>query len=228
MKLLKSILFENIDIFKYFLPEKSIKDYQKNKILCAILAFFLSSACIIIKSNYDIWFCIPIAILVAYKAPYVYYSMIHKQNITNVVSAIPLWVNQIYALIEQYTIHNAIVNSLDEDTPCAIANDLEMFINQIEETPNNKNAYLNFLSRYDVDGFTDIMLKLYEFRSLSKEKIKYEIKNLNTYLGKIEEEKRKNRFKNEISYIDSIACLIVFVPCIYMTLISLLPSLFTV
>ncbi len=227
MKWWKRLFHENLDKFTYFMSEKERSSYRKKKLICACMPL-LAVGMMALRGSYRNIVFLPLAMLLFYKLPYLLLSMRHTQNCNDVVAAIPLWVNQIYALIEKNTIHNAIINSDHEHTAKALRLDLKQFIKRLEKNPDDKDAYLDFLSRYQVEGFLDIMLKLYEFRSLSKEKLKYEIRNLNQSLSKIEALKRKNRFKNEVFLGDTCTCFIIFIPCIYMTVISLMPSLFMV
>lgn len=227
MKLWNLLVYENVERYRYFLEGKTLKHYQIMKLVMLLLPLLLLPG-MLIEQQFQKLIMIPVLMLLCYKLPYVILMMHHTQNCNEVIRAIPLWVNQIYALIEKNTIHNAIVNSLSDHTPKAIQKDLQIFIDQIQVQPDDKDAYLKFLSRYQIDGFLDIMLKLYEFRSLSKEKLKYEIKSLNQSLGKIETVKRQSQFQSEIFMGDTCTCFIIFIPCIYMTVISLMPSLFSV
>lgn len=227
MKYIKTLLHENIANYRYFLSDLQYRKYQKIKLGCALLPL-LALPYLLHKGTLYQWCLLPLCMLAMARLPYGYLCLRHTQNCNEVIAAIPLWVNQIYALIEKNTIHNAILNSYGSHTPKAIRQDLQELIHCIEVQPDDKDAYLHFLSRYRIEGFLDIMLKLYEFRSLSKEKLKYEIKNLNQSLGKIETMKRQNQFRNEVFFGDTCTCFIIFIPCIYMTVISLMPSLFSV
>lgn len=227
MNLIKSIFFEDISNYKYFLTEKYIKNYQRNKVLLAMLPL-LWLLYMKITDDYSYIFMVPVAMAICYKLPYITMKLQHNQNTNDIVGSIPLWINQIYALIEVNTIHNAIKNSLGDNTPVAIKKDLVEFIERIDKDPKDKSAYLNFLARYNINGFSDIMLKLYEFNNLSKDKLKYEIRNLNQDLGRIESMKRQAQFKNEMFIGDTCTCFVIFVPCIYLTIISMMPTLFTV
>lgn len=225
MNLVKSLIFEDITNYKYFLTPKFIKNYQRNKILLALLPL-LWLLYMNFTKDFSYVYLVPVAMAFCYKIPYIMMRLQHNQNSNDVVRAIPLWINQIYALIEINTIHNAIINSLGDNTPLAIKKDLTAFIEKINKSPKDKSAYLDFLDRYKIDGFSDIMLKLYEFNNLSKEKLKYEIRNLNHDLGKIEAMKRQARFKNETFMCDIGTCFIIFIPCMYLSVISMMPSLF--
>lgn len=108
-----------------------------------------------------------------YKLPWLWLRLRHNQRCRQISDAIILWVNTIYALIGENNIYNAI--SLYASAPEILKPDLECFIQQITLDHSDKDAYLNFLSMYEIDGFRDIMMKLYEYRSLSKDKLKYEI-----------------------------------------------------
>lgn len=227
MKLIKLLLFEDIKRFRYCMSNAEFQGYQRKKILLSLTPI-LCIIVMIMQHNFDKLMYLPFAMAFMYKVPYLLLSLRHNQNCNQIVCAIPLWMNHIYALIEKNTIHNAIVNSLNEQTPKAIKKDLEQLITQIEANPDDKDAYLGFLSAYKIDGFVDIMLKLYEFRSLSKDKLKYEIRSLNLTLSKIETLKRQSQFKNEVFIGDTCTCFVIFIPCIYMTVISLMPSLFAV
>lgn len=225
---LKKMFVNDYDKFRYFLSDEKIKKYQKSKIICAIVIPLLVSMYMIIDGLYDFLVFIPLIVVLCYKLPYLYMSLVHKQNCNDVISAIPLWINEIYTLIEKNTIHNAIVNSYHDNTPKAIKKDLGNFIKEIDKNPNDKRVFLDFLARYNIDGFSDIMLKLFEFQKLSKDKLKHEIGELTKMLGKLEEQKRQMQFKNELFIGDTCTCFIIFVPCIYMTVVSLMPTLFTV
>ena len=210
MKLVRWLLFEDISKYTYMMSEGEKENFQKRKIKTSLLALVYVPI-MFLKQDFSQLMYVPFGMLLLYKLPYIFLRMRHTQGCNDVVSAIPLWMNQLYALLEKNTIHNAIVNSLHAHTPKAITKDLQYFIARIEERPDDKEAYLLFLSRYEIDGFLDIMLKLYEFRNLSKDKLK-----------------RQNQFRNELFLGDTCTCFIIFIPCIYMTVISLMPSLFSV
>lgn len=225
MNILKNLLFEDISKFSYFMTAKQIANYQKTKVLLALIPLLFLIPMYFYQDYAKAPYII-IAMVLLYKLPYFLYNSAHKQNHNDIVCAIPLWINMLYALIETNNIHNAIKNSLDTDIPYCIKNELESFVQKIDVDPTNKQAYLGFLKRYNVEGFSEIMLKLYEFRNLSKDKLKYEIKELNVTLGRIESEKRKLQYKNELSLTDICMTSLLFLPSIYIMLICMLPSLF--
>lgn len=227
MNRMKQFLFEDIDAYTYFMEEEQRATYQKKKYIYGCIPLLLVPV-FLIKQEWQNLLLVPLLMLLFYKLPFLMLQMKHTQNCNDVVCAIPLWVNQLYALIEKNTIHNAIVNSYSDHTPKVIKQDLKALIEKIEQQPNHREAYVSFLSKYKIDGMADIMLKLFEYRNLSKEKLKYEIHNLNQSLGKIETMKRQSQFKREVFVGDTCTCFIIFVPCLYMTVISLMPSLFTV
>lgn len=221
---MKNIFKDDVSKYRYFMTNKDVEKYKKMKIIMALIPL-LWVIYMAMNRDFSLIVLVPLAMFLFYKLPYCYLQLVHNQHCNDVVSAIPLWVNQLYALIEKNTIHNAIVNSLGFNTPKAIKADLTEFIDRIERNPNDQSAYMNFLSRYNIDGFTDIMLKLYEFKNLSKDKLKHEIKALNHNLGKIEQMKRQMRFKNETFMVDFYVCLFIFIPCMYLTVVSLMPQM---
>lgn len=129
----------------------------------------------------------------------------------------------LYSLIGENNIYNAITLSY-ETAPAILQSDLYKFIIRIEKDHADKDAYIGFLSHYQIEGFKDIMMKIYEYRGLSKDKLKYEIAGLTKALTKIEQNKREKRYHNELFTTDLLTMVLMCVPCMYMFFISLLLS----
>ncbi len=132
-------------------------------------------------------------------------------------------VNTLYSLIGENNIYNAITMSY-KTAPSILQPDLNEFISKIEKDNANKGAYIGFLSHYQIEGFKDIMMKIYEYRELSKDKLKYEIAGLTKALTKIEQNKREKRYRNELFTADLLTMVLMCVPCMYMFFVSLLLS----
>lgn len=158
-----------------------------------------------------------------YKLPWLWLRLRHNQRCRQISDAIILWVNTIYALIGENNIYNAISLS-NASAPEILKPDLECFIQQITLDHSDKDTYLNFLSMYEIDGFRDIMMKLYEYRSLSKDKLKYEIAALTKALSRIERDKRERRYRSELFTADTLTMIMMSVPCMYMFFVSLILS----
>ena len=158
-----------------------------------------------------------------YKLPWLWLRLRHNQRCRQISDAIILWVNTLYALIGENNIYNAISLSY-ASAPEILKPDLECFIQQITLDHSDKDAYLNFLSMYEIDGFRDIMMKLYEYRSLSKDKLKYEIAALTKALSRIERDKRERRYRSELFTADTLTMIMMSVPCMYMFFVSLILS----
>lgn len=224
---MKKLFFEDISQFKYFMSEKEIKDFTKTKIILGLTPL-LTLLPMFLYRNFSFWLIIPVAMVFAYKFPYFYLSLRHNQHCNDVIIAVPLWLNTVYALIEKNTIHNAIINSLDDNTPVVIKKDLQDFVNRIQENPEDKDAYMRYLNRYKIDGFDEIMLKLFEFRSLDKNRLKEEFDFLNQSLEKINQMKRQQRFKSEVNILDYIvAAVLIGIPCVYLLAASMMPELYS-
>lgn len=217
--IINKFIHEDISQFEYFMKEEDIQKYQRNKIICCLIP--LPFAILF----YHYWYIILMLCALCYKIPYFLLKSEHIGNCNKIVDAVPIWIGTIYALVESNTIHNAIVNSLGASTPPILKKELQDLIAKIDKDPNDKDAYMNFLSKYEIDGFLDIMLKFYEYRNLSKDKLKYELKNLNKDLGKFESLKRKNRFESEMRTADLMASVMFFIASIYLTLLFMSPHL---
>lgn len=224
MSIWKNFFKEDISKFHYLMKKEEIEKYGKIK-LQFVLISLLPIAFIFIMFGVKTETLLTGAVLpiVFYKIPYVLLLMRHRKQANDIVDAVPLWINTIYALIGEHNIHNAIVLSA-ENCPKAMEYELKEFIKEIEKDDTNKEAYLNFLSKYEISGFRDIMMKIYEFRNLSKEKLKYEISALNRSLGGLEKLKREKRFKSELFVVDTIVMVMIGVPCIYLFMVSMLLS----
>ena len=158
-----------------------------------------------------------------YKLPWLWLKLKHNQRCTQITDAIILWVNTIYSLIGENNIYNAVTLSY-ASAPEILKQDLEQFIQQITLDHSDKDAYMKFLAGYEIDGFQDIMMKLYEYRSLSKEKLKYEIAALTKALSKIEKDKRERRYRSELFTADTLTMIMMSIPCMYMFFVSLILS----
>ena len=131
-----------------------------------------------------------------YKLPWLWLRLRHNQRCRQISDAIILWVNTIYALIGENNIYNAISLSY-ASAPEILKPDLECFIQQIT---------------------------LYEYRSLSKDKLKYEIAALTKALSRIERDKRERRYRSELFTADTLTMIMMSVPCMYMFFVSLILS----
>lgn len=224
MNILKLLLCDQIDIFAYLMDEEEQQSYQMHKKICMLvfMGVGLVSLCFIKITIFSIMFLLMFTFL-GYKLPYILLKLRHNQQCNRVIDAIPLWVNMLYSLIGENNIYNAIVLSY-EDAPKCMKKDLSNFIEELRLHNNDKDVYLNFLSHYKIEHFKDIMMKLYEFRNLSKDKLKYEISALNESLAGIEVLKRERRHKSELFTADSLTLVMMCIPCIYMFFVSLILS----
>ncbi len=217
----KKYLKEDITKYHYLMTKTEIENYDKNKLkLLGIGMVLFLTIFLILGLKLTTFILYFVSLIFMYKLLYIVLLMKHRQHANEIVDAVPLWINSIYALIGENNIHNAIIKSLDT-CPKALRYDLEKFIEKINVN-SSREVYLDFLSKYDIEGFRDIMLKMYEFRNLSKEKLKYEISALNKSLGGLEKIKRERRFKNELFLVDIVATFMIGVPCLYLLFISML------
>lgn len=224
MQGIKKLFEQDISKYEYLMSEKEKKSYKNNTLFYAFVGFVLGGCLIFVNGiNYLTILITLLLIGGGYEVPYLLLTLRHKQQCNNVIDAIPLWTNNIYTLIGENNIYNAIVLSY-ETAPQCIKPDLKELIAEIRKDESNKDAYVNFLSRYQIDGFRDIMMKLYEFRNLSKDKLKYEITALNDTLGDLERLKREKRFKKETFLADTMTMVMMTIPCIYMFFVSLILS----
>lgn len=224
MNVLKHLLSDRWKTYIYLMNEQEQQSYQMHKKLWMLIfmGVGLVSLCYMKITLLSIQFLVVLTI-VGYKLPYLFLRLRHNQQCNRIVDAIPLWVNMLYSLIGENNIYNAILLSY-EDAPISMKKDLSQFIEEIRLNNSDKDAYLNFLSRYKIEHFKDIMMKLFEFRNLSKDKLKYEISILNESLSGIEVLKRERRYKNELFTADSLTLIMMCIPCIYMFFVSLILS----
>lgn len=224
MKFAMNFIKEDIHPFWYFMSGYEIKNFEKRKYIFMSIAFiFFAIFFWIIQGISGLVFAFIFG-AVGYKLPYLMLKMQHNKNCKEIYNAIPIWINHVCILMEEHTIHHSIISSFDENTPLCIQKDLDRFIQLIETNHEDKAAYLNFLGRYQMEDFKDIMLKLFEYRNVSKERLKYEVYNLNKGISKIENQKRQSRFKTETFIADMCVTLLLGIPCMYMVFISMLCS----
>lgn len=219
MNRLDKLLNGDINKYEYLITDK--KKYQSNKIICLILMMLFATPLMILKLgiNYIAVLLLVMLYLMAWKIPYILLKLSHNEKCNGVMDAIPIWMNSLYSLIGENNIDNAIRLSYDT-APEALKSELKIFIEEIQKDSNNKELYIQFLSRYEIEGFKEIMMKLYEYRNLSKNSLRYEILTLNKSLGKIEEMKVIRRCKGELRFADTMASILITVPSLYLLLIQ--------
>lgn len=219
MNRIRQLLNGNAEKYAYLITDE--KKFRNQHYACLIVALFTFVPAIILWLGLTyISVCLALVICVsAWRLPYMLLKLSHNTHCNNVMATIPLWINALYSLLGENNIDNAIIASY-ETAPDALKQDLKVFIEQIKEDSANKQVYMNFLSRYEIDGFREIMMKLYEFRNLSKENLRYEILTLNKSLGKIEEMNMEKRCKGEIMMADMMAVVLISIPSLYMMLIQ--------
>lgn len=216
-------LFQRDEVKQYWdlMSEKELARYPKACFYCAIL--FFVGILIITRFRFDfIRFLLILAfVILGTRVPKItlYWRFLKQGN--EVIKAIPLWVNTIYALIGENNIYNAIKISY-EQAPKSIKKELFEFIKKIEFEQDNRKLYTQFLNRYHIDGFENIMMKIFEFRNLAKDKLKYEIVSLNDELSGIEKLKRQQRMKSEMFLVDIVTTVMIAIPCLYMFFSSMI------
>lgn len=225
MSTLNKLFHDDLKKYKYLMTYKELNSYHIYKAIYMCIGMLLSFifGYLMVGFTFMLIVLVLLGALIGIKVPFILLTFRHKQRINLVIDAIPIWVNMIYSLIGENNIYNAIVLSY-EDSPQILKNDLKEFIDKININNDDKDAYMNYLDRYNIEGFRDIMMKLYEFRNLSKEKLKYEISSLNETLGNLEKIKRQRRFTNETFMVDILTVVLMTIPCMYLFFVSLLLS----
>lgn len=220
MNVLKKFIHEDIEQYKYLMSPTKIKKFESNKVYYMIVGMLFGLG-VALFTNFNILSVCLMFILgiLGFKIPYLFLKLQHNQMCNEMINAIPIWINLIYSLIGENNIYNSIVLSYNV-APNVMKKDLKDFIDKITIDNENRDAYLNFLNKYNIDGFKDIMMKLYEFRKLSKDNLRYEISSMNDTLNRLEKMKRDQRFFNELFFIDMIKCTLLLGPCLYMFFVS--------
>lgn len=224
MNILRQIFIDDFTKYAYLMSVEELHSYHLRKMFSMLMCMVISIIvlCFTSITIYKLQMVI-LFIFFGYKMPFILLKLRHNQQCNRIVDAIPIWVNMIYSLIGENNIYNAIVISY-EDAPKIIKKDLTEFIEKIHIDNSDKDAYIDFLSQYKIEHFKDIMMKLFEFRNLSKDKLKYEISLLNESLAGIELIKRERRYKNELFMADSLTLVMMCIPCMYMFFVSLILS----
>lgn len=222
-ELVKKIFHDDLTKYGYLLVDA--KKYNKQKLICLFVVMVLVFPFTLIQFgiNYISIVAIIFVCCMGYKIPYFLLKLMHNQKRNEIIGAIPLWINSIYSLIGENNIKNSIKLSY-ENVPASLEKDLSNFIKDIELNDGDRSIYMEFLSKYEIDGFREIMMKLYEFRNLSKDNLRYEILTLNKSLGKIRQLKMQNRCKNELAFVDILGNCMIMVPSLYVFFISTLLS----
>ena len=225
MQQVMTYMNKDISMFMYLLKNENYLSFQQFRLGCIALMILVGLTLSFIGewSWQGTFIFLVFCFIIGYKIPWVWLKLKHTQQCNHISDAIIIWVNTLYSLIGENNIYNAIALSM-ESSPKILHKDLDVFIQRITKDHGDKEAYLDFLSVYQIDGFQDIMMKLFEYRELSKDKLKYEIAGLTKVLSKIEQSKRERRYRSELFTADLLTMVMMSIPCMYMFFVSLILS----
>lgn len=231
------------DILIRFFQEEQVVDYKwllhdgdtysfmikRFKKTGYFILFVLISLGIMYLLNYYLKLNIPLMpigivslclILLVYKADYFKLKMNFSKRRDEVYKSFPLWISTLEILVMSNNIPNTFKKSI-ETCPKAFRTDLIEFVNKIETDPENKEYYKNFLTKYQIEEVTEIIMDMYSFNKLNKEEIVFEFKHLNERLNKITNNLRVKRQETDLFFISALNSIPVLTVSIYVLIISM-------
>lgn len=212
--------------------EDFVKRRLKNALLTSLVVFIceglLYGATIIfdIDVTFNVLLMVFIDIILAlamYKLDYLLLKNRASAKQNEVKEAFPLWMSMLEVLVVTNNIPNTLKKSYDA-CPRPIKKDLKNLIAQLERDPIDKVAYSNFLKQYNLPEVSEIVMDLYQFNFLDKNKISTEFSALHNRVNRIKSDTRKARQKSEIFIVGALNSVSLMVVSIYIMMVSNLLS----
>ena len=236
MKWLLNILKEDdLDNFAWLIPhEGDITRFMKNRLMKTLvytISLLIASLVVVhfvwgVTTNsliLIILFNLVIALFV-FKNDYFKIKSSFNTKKKNVYRSFPLWVSTLEILIMTNNITNTFKKSIPT-CPEVFRSDLEEFVKKIEFDPENKESYREFLSKYNIDDVTEVIMDMYAFNKLNKDEIVHEFKHVNERLNKISAKLRQERQSTSLFGISALNSVPLFTLSVYILMISMLMNI---
>lgn len=158
-----------------------------------------------------------------YKYDYLVLRSKFRKKQREIKRAFPLWMSLMEILIITNTIPNAIKKSY-VSCPEVMKDDLDEFIRKLERNPVDKEAYKSFLSEYNLPEVSEIVMDMYSFNFLDKNKIVEEFFHMHDRLNRLKGDIRKQNQEQATFFIGALNSLPIFLVSVYILMVSMLMS----
>lgn len=205
-----SYVYEN-DLVKYlnFDNKIDLETFQvnrysksgKNLILLVLLPLF--------NFNLYLLFFILALTYITYKRPYWKHKKMYEQNLALVRYQFPIWLRQIQILLHNNNVINSLINS-QETAPTIIKKDLKLLINVLNESPNDINAFIQFMDYFKISEINRAMKLLYRCYLIDKNESSKQLNRMIASTTKWIRQERLQRQKDNLSYFEWIGIIPLF------------------
>lgn len=226
----------DLNNFIFMLKDETAESYVEKRIQFALSGFAIMMLALVVVTIVNFVFKLRLAInyplfliastaltYIVYKLDYIMLKSAFRKKQTAVKDAFPLWMSTLEILIVTNNIPNTLKKSLIS-CPDVLREDLEAFIKKIEVNPIDKDAYVSFLSEYNIPEIQEIVLDLYQFNFVEKNNISAEFSALHNRLNRLKSDTRKRRQSSEIFMIGALNSVPLMCLAIYILMISNLLS----
>ena len=227
---------DELDGFEWLLPHQSIELFMKKRIRYFMIVFIINLTLLsftiykqllplTVKTQFTLR--IAINVLVSYmffKYPFWKIKKIFNVKREDIYRVFPLWISTLEVLIMTNNIPNTFKKSI-ATAPAPLQKDLIDFCKKIEVSPENKEYYREFLSQYQLEDVSEIIMDMYAFNHLEKNEIVYEFRNLNRRLNKIAARIRQERQRRELFVVAALNSFPLLAASIYVLVISMMMNI---
>ena len=232
-KFSKVLKEDDLDDFVWLIPEgderKFMKTRTKNTIIFALVMFFVLTAIFlldffILKQNIPI----PVYLIILAATTFIFFKKKYlnvkrdfNKKRDKVYNSFPLWVSTLQILILTNNVTNTFKKSI-ETCPEIFKHDLEIFVENIQYNPENKESYKNFLRKYKIDDVQEIIMDMYAFNRMDKDEIVHQFDIMNEKLNKIQSNIRKTRQKRNLFFIAALNSIPLLTASLYILAVSMM------
>lgn len=226
----------DLNNFVFMLKGETAESYVQKRMQLALSGFAVMMLALVIMTAVNILFKLRLAInyplfliasvaltYIVYKLDYIMLKNAFKKKQVAVKDAFPLWMSMLEILIVTNNIPNTLKKSI-VSCPEVLKEDLEVFVKKLEINPIDKEAYVSFLSEFNIPEIQEIVLDLYQFNFVEKNNISAEFSALHKRLNRLKSDTRKRRQSSEIFMIGTLNSVPLMCLAIYILMISNLLS----
>lgn len=151
-----------------------------------------------------------------YKKPYWKHKKQYEKNFALVKYQFPIWLRQIQILLHNNNVINALIYSQDF-APEIIKKDLKQLINELSVSPNDVNAFIEFMDYFKISEINRAMKLLYRCYIVDKDESSKQLNRMIVSTTKWIRQERLERQQDNLSYFEWIG----IIPLIGVTIIFL-------
>lgn len=211
---------KDLETFLTYKEQIDIEVFQENRYVKSSKILFFIIFFPILKFNIYYLFAIISLTYIVYKQAYWKIKKEYQENLALVRYQFPIWLRQIQILLHNNNVINSLIISKDQ-APDIIKKDLDKLVNILKESPNNINAFTDFMDQFKITEINRAMKLLYRCYIVDKEESSKQLNRMIVTTTKWIRQERLERQKDSLSFLEWIGIIPLFgVTIIFLVLMA--------